>query len=240
MITTFVWTKTKKAISPHEQCKNATVLFGGTSYPLILRASGDPERTSGCVALDSRMRGNERNLLELPLTPSRSRLLAAEAFEASVGGPPPSTFSFFLKDREDVDARNKCGHDGGEVVPSPRHGRIYSGHPRLACCNDAKTWMPATGAGMTGERPCRFNSSWPGLSRPSRLGRQCRARLGEMPGTRLRAARFGAPSKAGHDMVRGGALSVRHGCAVTPKPQKSQVKAPLKAWLSAWAASSAW
>jgi len=30
-----------------------------------------------------------------------------------------------------------------------RHGRACPGHPRLSWCNSAKTWMPATSAGMT-------------------------------------------------------------------------------------------
>jgi hypothetical protein len=33
-----------------------------------------------------------------------------------------------------------------------RHGRIYSGHPRLACCYIVKTWMPGIKPGMTDER----------------------------------------------------------------------------------------
>src|SRR5262245_42568548 len=31
----------------------------------------------------------------------------------------------------------------------------------------AKTWMPATSAGMTKEKQCAVLPSWPGLSRPS-------------------------------------------------------------------------
>ena len=33
-----------------------------------------------------------------------------------------------------------------------RHGRARPGHPRLWCCNAAKTWMPGIKPGMTGER----------------------------------------------------------------------------------------
>src|SRR5882762_4727405 len=34
-----------------------------------------------------------------------------------------------------------------------RHGRACPGHPRLSCCEIAKTWMPGTRPGMTAERP---------------------------------------------------------------------------------------
>src|SRR5215813_3793649 len=38
-------------------------------------------------------------------------------------------------------------------IDAQRHGRIYSGHPRLACCDVVKAWMPGTKPGMTDERP---------------------------------------------------------------------------------------
>src|SRR5262249_27581426 len=33
-------------------------------------------------------------------------------------------------------------------IDAKRHGRIYSGHPRLWCCKAAKTWMPGTRPGI--------------------------------------------------------------------------------------------
>jgi hypothetical protein len=111
----------------------------------------------------------------------------------------PSTS--LLAGNEDVDARHKAGHNGGDVpthrsscpgmtgkgrafqfvmaglvpaIPSfvmaglvaqvgftrlvPHHLIRKSGrpdlrcHPRLWCCNAAKTWMPGIKPGMTGER----------------------------------------------------------------------------------------
>jgi hypothetical protein len=49
---------------------------------------------------------------------------------------------------------DKRGHDGREAVRFIRHGRACPGHPRLRICTAFKTWMPATGAGMTAERQC--------------------------------------------------------------------------------------
>src|SRR5215470_12541244 len=37
-------------------------------------------------------------------------------------------------------------------IDAKRHARIYSGHPRLACCDVVKAWMPGTRPGMTDEK----------------------------------------------------------------------------------------
>src|SRR3954454_23725306 len=41
-----------------------------------------------------------------------------------------------------------------------RHGRACPGHPRLACCEKSKTWMPGPRPGMTkkqGRAPCSYS-----------------------------------------------------------------------------------
>src|SRR5260370_7080932 len=42
----------------------------------------------------------------------------------------------------------------GELVTILRHGRACPGHPRLSCCQTAKTWMPGTRPGMTSRCQC--------------------------------------------------------------------------------------
>ena len=83
----------------------------------------------------------------------------------------PST-ACFQECKKDMVTRHKGGHDNGGLrgsIPPSCHGRIYSGHPRLAFKSARKTWIPATWAGMTmvvyGLNPP--NLSWPDLFRPS-------------------------------------------------------------------------
>jgi hypothetical protein len=45
-----------------------------------------------------------------------------------------------------TDVYGLCAKGGLNVF---RHGRARPGHPRLACCDAGKTWMPGTSPGMT-------------------------------------------------------------------------------------------
>ena len=42
-----------------------------------------------------------------------------------------------------------CRADAGGIRTSSRHGRARPGHPRLSCCQSARTWMPGTSPAMT-------------------------------------------------------------------------------------------
>ena len=73
------------------------------------RASGDPGQDvakAEMVPLDSRLRGNERTLL--------GRCLRSASWP---GLSRPSTPLF---EKQDVDARHKAGHDGGEARGNER------------------------------------------------------------------------------------------------------------------------
>jgi hypothetical protein len=100
-------------------------------------------------------------------------------------------------------------------------------HPRLCCCKAAKTWMPATSAGMTVETQC-VSTSRPGMSAVRQRANSARHPFdggAHASFIRLRSARVPSTSRAERVLN-----------SVTD--QKSQVKAPLTAWVCACAASS--
>src|SRR5215510_11100938 len=49
-------------------------------------------------------------------------------------------------------------------IDAKRHGRIYSGHPRLACCDVVKAWMPGKRPGTDTQRHGRIYSGHPRLA----------------------------------------------------------------------------
>jgi hypothetical protein len=50
--------------------------------------------------------------------------------------------------------RRKHGDLFVEASVHSSSGQAWPVHPRLLCCNVAKTWMPGIKPGMTGERQC--------------------------------------------------------------------------------------
>src|SRR6185295_16856824 len=92
--------------------------------------------------------------------------------------------------KQDVDARHKAGHDGGEAVHFTRHGRAChrvsrsSSWPGLSRPSTpflslrSNTWMPGIKPGMTVERPC-ISPVTAGLVTASHYLRHGRACLGK-------------------------------------------------------------
>jgi hypothetical protein len=88
------------------------------------------------------------------------------------------------------------------VLAHPRHGRTWSGHPRLTSRHSRKTWMPATSAGMTAERCAPFVTADAARSHPIHLSnshaKSSAASVGPAGGRRVSAlaGRVLVPRKA--------------------------------------------